>query len=504
MITQAQKYLLITMALLWHFPILAQEDWPHYVNDWSDGLFQARVQGVYDWTGSGPDRLETLEFTEVPINMYQLSTVNRDIEFFPPRDDIDPELKAFFPPPKDWEDRRFLILHLRSNSVPEEGYFENNLDERAGPDTYYLMGNIYFLQQKFTEAIENYEKAIFEFSRFRLAYKNMAYAYISLGDCDKALPAAETATELGAFSARLKGLIAYCSLQQGNYHSAAEAAGIARMLDHENEMWVELEIAALIKLGSYRQAKILLEKQLSSSVIVGRHVDYLIDIYRGEADQEALLAMLEIKKRAGVITESQLAELESVKISESVSRLIDEDRIADHLQNSSPSLAELLTILQDLINSNGWGAALEFSNNILDQLNYDLTPAEKSELSVLQARVMAETGLFDRALARLESVLLEFPMHCEALLLSAEVNSDQGQSDLADLYLLRAENSPLDCSNALLERHAGIMFTLGDYTRSLDLLQRDSQQRSVDGVIENRWQADKIKALADLVQLSPD
>ena len=502
MITQAQKYLLIATLLLWYVPSLGQEDWPHYENDWGDRLFQARVQGVYDWIGSGPDRLETLEFTEVPINMYQLSTANRDIEFFPTRVEIDPELK-FFPPPKDWEDRKSLILHLNGRTEPAEGYFENRLEENAGPDTYYLMGNIYFLQHKFTEAIENYEAAIHDFPRFRLAYKNLAYAYISMGNCDKALPAAKMATELGAFSAHLKGLEAYCSLQQGNYHSAAEAVAIARMLDHENETWLQLEIETLLRLGRYRQAKALLDMQTSSPVVNDRYFDYHIDIYRGENDGEALFAMLEIKKRSGAITDSEFAELNRIKISKGVSNLIDDDKLADYLVQTSPSLVELMEILHALSNANGWSAAQDFSNDVLDQLTLDLTPLERSELAVLQANVSAETGSFVSAIARLENILLDFPLHCEALLLSAEINSAQGQSDLADAYLLRAENSSLECGNEALSRNAKIMFDLGDYIKSFDLYQRESRQKSIDGVIENRWHVDKIKALAELVQLSP-
>lgn len=507
-----QRWLCIISVLLFEVIGYAQEEWPHHSNDWGDELFQARVLGLYDWIGSGPGRVTIFEYRIIQQNglltreampFYRISTVNRDLESFPPRDAIDPDI-TFFAPPNDWTDREYLISYLSNNETISEGFFEDEIDEDAGPDTYFLMGNIYFLQNRYTEAIEYYEKAIEKFSRFRYAYKNMAFAYFRLGDCDNALATAKSAIQLGALSAHIKGVEGYCALQQGNYQSAADAIAFARMLDPENETWLGLQIEALIQLGMYPQAQILLDGRMDNPGYVSKNLGHQIEIFRGEKNQEELFAALEIKKRSGTLTGAELTELIGIKITSGVSYLVSDDELSDYLERTRPSLEELANILEVKTNSEGWAAALSFSNDVLDSLSFDLTPSEKLDLALLQARVASETDQFESALVRLEPVLSAYPMHCDALLLSAEIHSRQGQNELADIYLSRAEHSSVECLNGTLDRRAKIVFDRGDYARSLNMYERNARQKLIDGIIEKGRHAHMIAVLADLVQLGSE
>lgn len=486
---------LFTGALMWTVASAGQE-WPPFVNEWDDESFQARVLGVYDWIGSGPDRLQTLEYSEDAINLYQISTVNRDIEYFPPRVNVNPDRK-FHPPPKDWVDRERLIAYMADNSVIEEGYFEENLEEDAGPDTHYLMGNIYFQQGKFEQAIESYKQAIQEFPRFQLAYKNMSYAYFKMGNCDEALAASRQATEFHAFTARLKGIEGYCSLQQGKYYSANESFAIARVLDQKNGLWADLELESLVKLGRYRQAEKILGRKLMDPGASNIYFDYLIEIYRGENKQQELMAALEIKRRLGAITDSELLELNGIKISAGVSHLIDDNEISAYIGQTTLSQQELSEIVNNKVNVSGWDAASELMEEVVQGYS-QIFPVN---LSVLQAKTLSESDNYEEALALLERVLIAEPLHCNALMVIAEIYSELETTDMAQTYLRRAENSSQQCRNEALRMNAKLMLEQGEYASSLESYRRLTRQQAIDGDVKDLRQAAMINALNDLVQL---
>ncbi len=479
------------------------QEWPHSVAEWNDANFQARVQGVYDWFGSSPERLNTFEFMneylDRPFAYYRLSTVNREIEYFPPRNEIDPDL-SFVPPPKDWVDRESIIAYLSRNAEIEPDFFQERLAEDAGPDTHYLMGNIYFLQGRLESAIDSYRQAIQEFPRFRLAYKNMAYAYFKLGNCVEAQAASRQATEFRAFTARLKGIEGYCSFEQGKYYSARESFSVARMLDPENPIWAEFELESLIKLGSHRQVEKIIEAKITDSASPEKYYGYLTEIYRAKGDQQELMSVLEIRKRLGTITGPELLELNGIKISAGLSHLINDDEFLAYANRAIPSQQEFLEIINNRASLDGWQAAAELVRLVVEQSAVN-SVIISPQLSVLQAKALSESGQLENATELLERVLLDSPLHCDALLTAAETYWKKEATALVETYLQRAQGSSQECRDRAWALNADLLLEKGEYVKSLELYQQLERRRAITGDAESLSQISMIEALSDLVQL---
>jgi hypothetical protein len=77
-----------------------------------------------------------------------------------------------------------------------------------------------------------------------------------------------------------------------------------------------------------------------------------------------------------------------------------------------------------------------------------------------------------------------------------------GQHAAADSMLTRMQRASLECFNTSLTRQAQIYFDRGDYSHSLELLQMDNRQKSVDGIRLDRWQRTMMRELANLVQMT--
>jgi tetratricopeptide (TPR) repeat protein len=544
------KYVAFLTLLLWRCScfsadLLHTENTP---SEWDSRSFQARVLGVYDWIEFGPELLTEIptgepllaaeeaaravaatavdekrrnaanneklqDFIDRPdslapipdiedpgleaflegggvrLHATQIPTANRDLRTFPAR--VRTREHAQLTLPKDWLDRIVLINYFLNNAELDVSFFEAMTKENASADTHYLLGNIYYLGGNYAKALASYTRATEDFDQFRLAYRNMAYSSMQLGNCGDGLAYAREATKLGTFNAFLNGIIALCSLQKGDYHSASVAIANARVIDNKNELWRYLEIETLLKLKKYQQVQAILS---SRSGQLNSYFDFQTAVYRGLGDKSALLANLEIKKRMKRITAQELNELSGLKSAVGLFNMIDDAQLDNYLSASTPSLTELTEIFYHKADEQGWQTALSFILQAIETLSSKLLPKEKTELAVLKATAWTNLGQLDSAENELDRLLLQQPLHCSALLLKATILSDQKQFERAAFYSGRAENGGFECRNRAVAQRARTLLDRGEYAASLNLYRVILQQNtlrsgSYDGVFEKTIRA---------------
>ncbi len=486
-------------------PVLcAQEEWPHSSVDWSDPLFQARVQGVYDWIGSGPDRLMTNEFTEVAIPYYQLGTINRDLESFPPRARIDPDAESFFEP-KDWMDRRFLIQYMENNSEIEPGYFESNLTDSAIADTYYLMANIYFLQGRFEEAIAHYEIAIEQFPFFKLAYKNNAYALAISDDCVAALENATQAVSLGAANIGIKNVQAFCAFETGDFSLAVDASAMSRVLDSGNLTILKIQIHSHKELGHYEQALALSSQLPDSSERIGIALEIQLAASEHRNNEEDQLALLEIKSRMGGLSEAEESSLTRLKLLTGSGQLLDESSLEGYFQLESANATEVESFLLSRLDT---GQAVPF--DLLTTLRSNSASARElasepgDDIDALLALIAMQAGNIDEAEKILDRALQQRPMQCELLLLRSELNQVQGDTLAQQSFMERAIASSRACDNNSLEQRALMSVANGEYPEAQNLILRDWNQKIARGEIPDELYVRKFRAITNLGNLTSE
>ena len=543
-----RKHFVFLTLLLWQCGCFSA-DLLHTENAWNNRSFQARVLGVYDWIEFGPELLTEIPTEEsllhaeeaaqavaakalveksrkaarneklqdfidrpdslapipeiedpgleaffegngVRLHATQIPTANRDLRSFPAR--VRTRGQARVTLPKDWLDRIVLINYFLTNPELDVSFFEAMTKENASADTHYLLGNIYYLGGNYAKALASYKRATEDFDQFRLAYRNMAYASMQLGNCRDGLTYAKEATKLGAFNAFLNGIIGLCSLQQGDYHSAAAAIANARIIDNKNELWRYLEIETLLKLKKYQQVQAILS---SRSGHADTYFDFQTAVYRGLGDKNALLANLEIKRRMKKITPQELNELSGLKIAKGLFNMIDDAQLDNYLTASAPSLAELTEIFHHKADQQGWQTALIFILQAIEEFSTKLLPKEKSELTVLKAIASANLGQDEEAGTELDRLLLQQPLHCSALLLKAEILSDRKQFENAAFYSDRAENGGFECRNRAVAQRARMLLERDEYAASLNLYRVIFQQNTLRSGSYNGIFERKIKAL---------
>ena len=500
------ELMVLTLALLLQFgeSSFAQEDWPHSSVDWDDPLFQARVQGVYDWVNSGPGQiLIDLESTISAVPAHMSPTANRDLQSFPPRAANLVDGTAYNEP-KDWADRRFLIDYMQSNESIEPGFFEDRLDERTGVDTHYLMANVYFLQGRLEDAIVHYEMAIEEFPFFRLAYKNTAYAHMLLGNCEAALENATEAVSLGALSTLLKNLQAHCAFEKGDFAMAAEAAAMSLTLDPANAAILRLQVHALNELGYYTQALALVEGLPNREERETTAVELQLLAATHANESEEKLALLEIKSRMLELTPSEEAELVGLKLSSGLAGTVENDHLNSHFQSERLAATELESFLKSLIDSGQPLPPLLEQQELPNSIRDKAMTAPGNEIEMLRARVEMQAGNLDQANSILLRSLEINPMHCESLILLSKIAHLQGDDLASQSYATRASASSRECDNASLEQRALLSIADADYPQAQNYMLRDWNQKIAKGEIPNELYLRRFRAITSLGNLTSE
>ena len=133
------------------------------------------------------------------------------------------------------------------------------------PALVFVLGNLYFQADRADEARRAFLEAIRRYPRFRRAYTNLGYLYISKNQNTEALPVLQKAIELGESSSRVFGLLGYCHLLNKDAVAAENAYRQAYLLDASSRDWKLGLAQALMAQEKYAEAASLLDTLIAAN-----------------------------------------------------------------------------------------------------------------------------------------------------------------------------------------------------------------------------------------------
>ena len=132
---------------------------------------------------------------------------------------------------------RTEVLDLISKNEIDDAI--SRLESLQGDNAVYdfMLGNIYFGQNKFPEAVLEYSKAVAQMSNFRRAWQNLALAQMRNTQFEAARDAFVRVISLGGTSAQTYGFLGMMHAQTGDYVAAESAFRMVMMMQPEVERW---------------------------------------------------------------------------------------------------------------------------------------------------------------------------------------------------------------------------------------------------------------------------
>jgi tetratricopeptide (TPR) repeat protein len=301
----------------------------------------------------------------------------------------------------------------------------------------YTLGNLYLQNNRFEDAVRQYEVAIKKFPNFRRAWKNLGLARIQAGMYESAIEALVKTVEMGEATGDTFGLLAFSYLNQGNPSAALEGYRQATLLNPGNKEWRIGKAEALMRTERYDEA-IAVFKQLITEM-PDRNAFYtsIANAYLSLNDSETASRYLEILRRRGEAKPSALGLLGDIYINEGLASLAL-GAYRDAIDSGGFSTTKAVRALRAFLQRGFYPEAEGLIADLESRYGDAFSEKEAREVLNLRAQLSLALGDNEEAAAILEEVLEEDPLNGNALMLLGDFNQSQGDNETAIYYYQRA------------------------------------------------------------------
>lgn len=303
-----------------------------------------------------------------------------------------------------------LVSYIKEKQNPVDGSEPSEVSAAM----IFVLGNLYFQNDRAQDAIRSYKLAIDRFPKFRRAYKNLALLYASKDDYTSALPYLKQAVQLGDADHKTYGLLGYCYLSTEKPLAAEGAYRQAYLLNPDERDW---------KLG-LAQALLGQEKWTEGAALLGELIDENPDNAQLWMQQANCFLGKEENLRAAynyeVLRRKGLADGETLNLLGNI-----------YMDQSKPELAL---------------KAYE------ESLRISSTPNVDSALNT--AKVLVDFGAEDQAkrfLSKIDGFTLNKNQKVRSLLIRKEIAYSNGQTKEVEKYLNSAKEIDPANGNVLVQ-----------------------------------------------------
>ena len=353
----------------------------------------------------------------------------------------------------------------------------------------FTIGNLYFQQDQFEEALKWYDSAIDKFPSFRRAYKNAGLIRVRAGDFDKALPFLTRTVELGGHTSIAYGLLGFAYASTENHLCAESAYRQAILLDPATLDW-QLGLArSLFKQQKYGDAvslcDTLIRKQPESA-------DFWLlqaNAYLGLKQPMRAAENYEYVNMLGKATTQSMTMLADIYVNESRWDMAADAYLRAYEVDIGSDPEKPLRAAK-ILASRG---ALNESKRVLSRVAENKSALDEvhlKELLKLQARVAVAEGGGEDVVTILEQVVEVDPLDGEALILLAR-HYGRNVPEKAMFYYERAANIEKYEAEAKLY-HGQLLVGQSKYQDALPLLRRAYELKPREDVQDYLKQVERI------------
>lgn len=331
---------------------------------------------------------------------------------------------------------------LKSMTATEENY---------SASFNYLLGNIYFENEEYLLAEEQYKLAIERFPDFQRAWTNLGVLKLRAGDTKSALIAFLKSVELGDSKSETFGMLGYCHFAEGNYISAEVAYNRAVLAEPNNFDWLEGKAQTYLKAERYLEAIRMQDELLSRRP---RQTEYWLaqtNAYLGLGDYQRAARNLEIVRSLNEADFNSLQLLGSLYARIEMYGPAKDAYLEAARFARSEDTAFLLNASKIFIRAEAFDDAEELMS-LFDPGQIALTKDQQIDYLSVSADLAKYNGnLEESELHLIEAEKLD-PTNGRVLLKLVALNVAKGDRDKAYLLLDRAELDPKTEYDALITR----------------------------------------------------
>lgn len=315
----------------------------------------------------------------------------------------------------------------------------------------YLLGNIYFENEEYFLAEEQYKTAIERFPDFQRAWTNLGVLKLRSGDTASALIAFLKAVKLGDNDAYTYGMLGYCHFKEGNYISAEVAYDRAVLAEPDNFDWLEGKAQVYFESGRYTEAVRMQDELISRRP---KDISYWMaqtNAYLASGDLSRAARNIEVIRSLGSEDFQSLFLLGSLYTRLGMHEASAEAYFAASRIARDPELSFVAKAAKQLL----YVGKIDEARALFDQLEEKRDALDDETLVdyyLVKADIAHQDEDLDAAISALQKAEENDPLNGTVLIKLAQLHAEQGNREKAYFVLDRAELDPDSKYNALLIR----------------------------------------------------
>ncbi len=318
------------------------------------------------------------------------------------------------------ESKLIDFINLKKNPV------DGSEPSEVSPALIFVLGNLYFQNDRPQDAERAYKLAIKRFPKFRRAFKNLAMLYAMDDKYNQALPYLKEAIQLGDSSHSSFGLLGYCYLSNEKALAAEGAYRQAYLLNSDERDWKLGLAQALLMQEKWDESAALLTELINENPDNPQLWLQQANCFLGKEDTKRAAYNFEVLRFKGIADAKTLTLLGNIYMDQEQPELALNAYVASLEAQKTPDVDDAIKTANILV---------EFE--AVEQAKAYLAKVEKLKMSVDQQveKLLVEKGV---ALAESDSKKVE------EILLNAyglQQGNSKVQVQLADFYLTTSKEA---------------------------------------------------------------
>jgi tetratricopeptide (TPR) repeat protein len=345
----------------------------------------------------------------------------------------------------------------------------------------FTLGNVYFQNDDFTNAVTHFENALAKFPDFHRAQKNLGLVHIRSGNFEAAVKPLSRTIALGGADAKTYGLLGFAHMNAARYASAESAYKQALLFEPENVDFKLGVVKCLIAQANYDAALALLDELIRQFPERDNLWALQANVFI-QKDQPAKAAVnFEMLRRLGKATGPQLFLLGDIYLSQEVRDLALAAYLDGIAKDGAANLPKALRAAELLVARGALNEARQIFAKVRESAAGGLTGADELKLLKLESKAALASGEGDKAIAVLEQIAEKNPLDGEALLLAGDYYARNGQREKAQFRFETAAKLEGFESEALLKQ-AQLKVQGQKYAEAAELLRKAQKSKPRDNV----------------------
>jgi tetratricopeptide (TPR) repeat protein len=355
----------------------------------------------------------------------------------------------------------------------------------------FTLGNIAFQAEDFSTAVDEYNRAVQKFPKFRRAWRNLSLIHVRNGDLEKALPALTKVVELGGADSTTYGLMGFAYSNLEKPIAAESAYRMAILLDPATRDWKLGLAKAFFKQKRFADAAALTGELIKETPDATDLWLLQANAFVGLGQTMKAAQNYEIVDRLGKTTVESLNMLGDIYVNEGLYDIAVSCYERAMAKTPRGAAERPIRAAKVLV---GRGASMEAESligRIESIYGAELKEGERKDLLKMKARMAVARGSGEEEARILEEIVSIDPLDGEALILLGQYNGRAGDAAKAIMLYERAAKLEKFEADAKV-RHAQLLVGQGKYAEALPLLRSAQQVKPRENIQQYMEQVERV------------